>query len=375
MAKQEVQQVRLVGLNECATLIRRTGHLNTVVLQSEPGCGKSSILTLIAETNGDKWRRVGEYFPDDKYQYIYVDSPTLMYGDTHAYIPDRETKSMEEFAGAMFSLGDPRPKVIMFDEVLKLPKSMKPIVTRVMRERTVGNRPFPKGTIVFGTSNNMRDNVGDTTHAHEGNRLTFVNMRKPNVNEMLTYASRKGWNETMMAWIKMEPGILDSYMTLSQEQVNSNPYIYNPYKPQVTFCSPRSLEIAQHYLNDRSILGDDVVLASIEGTLGTAAAHSLSTFMIMEREVVKTEDIVADPMGAPIPTNKIVLLMTLFRSARHLTSQDDLGEYQRWVMRIKERELQAVWNGFVCQSEFTARWAARNALLREWREKNIELIK
>jgi len=47
------------------------------VVQSEPGSGKTSLLSMIAIDNGDKWRspRDGTSIEGDKYDYIYVDCP------------------------------------------------------------------------------------------------------------------------------------------------------------------------------------------------------------------------------------------------------------------------------------------------------------
>ena len=59
----------------------------TVVVLSEPGCGKTSLLSMIAADNGDKWRRAGDNYPDDKFDYIYVDCPVKDMSDIGMTIP------------------------------------------------------------------------------------------------------------------------------------------------------------------------------------------------------------------------------------------------------------------------------------------------
>jgi hypothetical protein len=370
----KITKLRLVSLRNCASQIQRIGHKNTIILRSEPGCGKTSILTLIAILNGDKWRKVGDFFPEDKYQYIYIDTPTLQYGDITSNIPRHETKTLEEYVGGLFCMDDLRPKVIMFDEMLKLQKMLKPQITRVIRERTVGARPFHEKTIVFGTSNNGEDGVGDTTQAHEGNRVTFLQMAKPSVKEWLAWAADSGINETLMGAVMSEPSLLDSYMSLTTQQLDANPYIFNPNKPQVTFVSPRSLSMASAYLDERLASGDEVAMACIAGCLGEAATHLIETYVSMEKDIVKPEVIIADPMIAPIPDNQIVLLISLFKSRKAIQTQDDLTQYVTYVNRLKSKEVQSVWAMTICADTNLDKFARRNEHLKQFRLENQEYL-
>ena len=54
MAK--VQFVNTVSINELRKVIPLIGSEITPVIQSEPGCGKTSLLSMIAADNGDTWR-------------------------------------------------------------------------------------------------------------------------------------------------------------------------------------------------------------------------------------------------------------------------------------------------------------------------------
>ena len=370
----QVKTIRLVSINDCANMIKTVGQVITVIVRGEPGIGKSALLRLRAIQNGDKWRRVGDDYPTDKYQYIYVDCSNLQYGDLVSMIPVHATKSMEEYVGGILCLDDPRPKVIMFDEVLKLPKAMKPIVTRTMRERTAGAKAFPKGTEVFGTSNNAEDNVGDTTQAHEGSRVAFVNMMKSGVREWLPWAVENGIDPLIMAWAKMEPSIFDSYMTLSRDELNANPYIYNPWKPQVTFVTLRTLEIANEFVTNEKVLGRDVTMAGLAGCLGEAAANSFETFLELQKDIVEFDTIKASPKTAPIPGNDIVKLLTLLRTVRHIKTQEDLSAVVEYMQRVPIVELQSVWCMNVLKDPNTDRMASRNEYLKQWRLKNTEFL-
>ena len=47
-----------VTINELRTLIPVIGTELTPIVQSEPGCGKTSLLSMISLDNGDQWRKV-----------------------------------------------------------------------------------------------------------------------------------------------------------------------------------------------------------------------------------------------------------------------------------------------------------------------------
>ena len=52
----KIQFTDTVSINELRTIIPLIGGELTPVIQSEPGCGKTSLLSMIATDNGDKWR-------------------------------------------------------------------------------------------------------------------------------------------------------------------------------------------------------------------------------------------------------------------------------------------------------------------------------
>ena len=370
----KITHVRLVRLTDCARMIRTVGHTVTVIVRGEPGIGKTGILRQIAIMNGDKWRRVGDNFPTDKYRYIYVDCADMQYGDIKAVIPVHQSKSLEEYVNGILGMDDPRPKVIMFDEVLKLPKAIKPVVTRTMRERTAGDRPFTPGTIVFGTSNNAEDNVGDTTQAHEGSRVSFVHMAKPGLGEWIPWAIENGIDPMLIAWARMEPSIFDSYTTLSREALNANAYIYNPWKPQTTFVTLRTMEMASEFISNETTLGREVMMAGVAGCLGEAAANSLDTFFDLNKDIVQFDTIKASPTTAPIPANDIVALLTLLRTVRQIKTQEDLSAVVEYMQRVKSVELQSCFCVTVLKDPNTDRMASRNEYLKQWRLKNVEYI-
>ena len=138
-----------VTIQELRKAIPTIGVELTPIIQSEPGCSKTSLLNMIEKDLGDT------------YDYVYVDCPVMDMSDIAMTIPNHTTKSLENYVGSIFKLDSTKPKVILLDEFMKAPKMLQVIFTRLMLERCVGDRKLPKGSIVFGTSNNQSDGKTD----------------------------------------------------------------------------------------------------------------------------------------------------------------------------------------------------------------------
>ena len=345
----------------------------TPIIVSEPGVGKTSILRLIAEKNGDKWRKPNDVYASDKYEYIYVDCPSKDYMDIAATIPNPETKALEQYVGSLFNVGSGKPKVIMLDEAFKIPKLMGVLFTRLMLERMVGDVSLPMGSIVFGTSNNGSDGVGDHVQSHQGNRICLVRMEKPDARRWNIWAGENGVSVTLRSFVAMNPRCLASYMDGGQE---NNEFIFNPTKAgqAVSFVSPRSLYKANRIVVNREVMGTQVAEVLLAGTIGLAAAKALSVFMEMESQVIKTKDVVANPEGVPMPSDMAALCMMMFNAVDDLQTQDELSQYMKFIKRMNHSELQSVFFTMLMGNKRTTKLAANNDDVKAWTKDNYKYL-
>lgn len=345
-----------MDINEVKDAIKTLGVSNTIMIMSEPGCGKTSILRMLEQEMGDE------------YDYIYVDGPNKEMMDIAASIPNHTTKSLEYYVSSLFKMDSGKPKVIMIDEALKVPKLLQPIYTRMYLERTIGDIPLPEGSIVFATSNNMTDGIGDTLPAHTANRLTIVQMEKPNPKLWLSWAGEKGISPVVRAAVQMFPRMLKSYRDQDQKD---NPYIFQPSKPQVSFVSPRSLEKSDPII--KSPLSNETKLALLAGTLGESGARDMMTFVSLDATVTQFEDIVADPENVTMPKDIAPLLLMIFQALDKVENQDQLNKYQKFINRIENQEVQAVWFVMLLRSP-KARMARVNPEVQKWSLDNHHLL-
>ena len=373
----KVQFVNTVSINELRNIIPLIGGELTPIIQSEPGCGKTSLLSMIASDNGDKWRSPadGTSIEGDKYDYIYVDCPVKDMSDIGMTIPNHANRQLEYYVSELFNLSDPKPKIILLDEFMKSPKLLQVIFTRLMLERMVGDKALPKKdgvpSIVFGTSNNASDGVGDNMLAHAGNRVCIMRMAKPNVNEWLQWASENGISRVIRAGVAMFPRCLASYIDGDQKD---NPYIFKPSMSSLSFVSPRSLAKADVIVRNRDKMTENSLKVALAGTVGASFAGDLSAFLSLEKSLADVKDIVKDPEGIEVPKDISAQLMIMFQAVDVLETQDQLTKFMGFVDRIPSNEVQAVFFTMMMRNQKSIRLARNNQKISEWAKNNHDMF-
>lgn len=360
-----------VTIDELRKMIPLIAPELTLVVQSEPGCGKTSLLAMIAEDNGDQWRKPGDDFPDDKYDYIYVDCPCKDMMDIGMTIPNHTTRELEYYVASLFKIGNGKPKVILLDEFMKSPKLLQIVFTRLMLERCAGDIPLPHGSMVFATSNNASDGVGDAMLAHAGNRVCRVRMAKPTVFKWIEWATEQGISRVIRAWVSMYPRALASYLDAGQED---NPYIFKPSSPALSFCSPRSLAKCDVIIRNVDKLSENAVACALAGTIGESAAKDMATFVSMERSLVDLATVLRDPKGVAVPKEIAAQVMLMFQAVDTLDSQDDLSKFMDFVNRIESSEVQSIFFTMIISNTRTVKIARNNAQIKEWAKTNYDLF-
>lgn len=355
----KVNFVDTMSIKELRTFLPIVGSELTPIIQSEPGCGKTSLLSMIREDLGED------------YDYIYVDCPVKDMQDIGMVIPNHETKTLQYYVADLFKLNSPKPKVILLDEFMKSPKLLQVIFTRLMLERMVGDAPLPKGSIVFGTSNNASDGVGDNMLAHAGNRVCIVRMAKPSVNEWLEWASANGVSRVIRAWVTMFPRALASYIDGNQED---NPYIFKPNMSGLSFVSPRSLAKCDVIVKNRDILGENSTMCALAGTIGRSAAGDMSAFLSLEKSLADVKDIIKKPDTIEVPTDISAQLMIMFQAVDSLETQEELSKFMVFVKRLPSSEVQAVFFTMMMRNPKSIRLARNNQEIATWAVNNHELF-
>ena len=372
----KVQFRKSVSIKELRKLIPLISEDLTVVVQSEPGCGKTSLLSMIAEDNGDKWRSPtdGTSIAGDKFDYIYVDCPVKDMSDIGMTIPNHATKQLEYYVSSLFNIGDNKPKYILLDELMKAPKLLQIVFTRMMLERMAGDRALPKGSRVFATSNNASDGVGDSMLAHAGNRVCIVEMSKPSANEWLEWAGypQNAISRVVRAFVSMFPRCMASYKEGDIQK--DNPYIFKPNGGALSFVSPRSLAKCDVIVRNRDALGENATEVALAGTIGLAGAADMAAFMVMEKSLVDVKDIIKAPSTVAMPKEISAQLMIMFQAVDVLDTQDELTKFMEFVERIPSNEVQGVFFTMMLRNQKSIKLARNNLKIADWAKNNHELF-
>jgi len=379
----KVNTLEAMSIDELRSFIPLVGGELTVVVQSEPGCGKTSLLSMIAEDNGDTWRspKDGVDIDGDKYDYIYVDCPVKDMQDIGMTIPNHASKQLEYYVSSLFNLTSDKPKVILLDEFMKSPKLLQVVFTRLMLERMVGDKPLVDKSIVFASSNNASDGVGDSMLAHAGNRVCIVPMKKPDAKEWLAWAGHQVTigdkvqarvSRVVRAAVAMFPRCLASY-TQGDEQ-KDNPYIFRPTNGALSFVSPRSLAKCDVIVRNRDKLSENAVKVGLAGTVGAAFAADMAAFMSLEKSLADVSDIVKHPDTIEVPKDISAQLMIMFQAVDVLETQDQLSKFMEFVRRIPSEEVQSVFFTMMMRSPKGIRLARNNEDIGKWAEANHDLF-
>jgi len=352
--------VETMSISELRKAIPIIGKSLTPVIISEPGVGKTSLLNMLEEDLGTT-----------EYDYIYVDCPVKDMSDIGMVIPNHETKTLEYYVAGLFKLGNGKKKVICLDELMKAPKLLQIIFTRMMLERMVGDVPLPKGSIIFATSNNATDGVGDSMLAHAGNRVCKIEMAKPAPKEWLLWASENGIHRSIRSCVAMHPSWLASYRSGDQDE---NTVIFNPKRAGNQFVSPRSLAKSSVIVENKNILGENATMVALAGTIGVSAAKQMSAFLSLEEQLPDFKDILKKPDDIEVPKDMSALLMIMFQAIDLLETQDELSKFMKFVKRVASDECQAIFFTMIMRAKRTAKIARNNEEIKTWAVANHELF-
>lgn len=335
-----------VTLNQAANLIQTIGTTNTVLLQGQPGVGKSAILGMLA-------KQLPDYLP------CYIDVANLDLGDLGMPVIDRERMTTSYAPNTRFGIGkdQPRPVILMLDELGKASRPVLNMLLPVGLERRLGDVSLPAGSIVFATTNLATDGVGDTIPAHAYNRMSVLDMANPTSDEWITWAFEHEVSPEVMAFAREYPQVFDRYDLLTDGV--KNPYIFNPMTGSTrAFCSPRSLEKASNIIKRRDVLGASL-LPALCGTIGEAAARDMEAFVQLADQLTPLATIIKDARGAKLPEGVGAYFLMAFKlaSASEAATLDPIMTY---VDRWNSFEAKALLVNMIASNQSKVRDACKN---------------
>jgi len=361
---------KTLSLQQFEQAIATVGNRVTIIGEGEPGIGKSAILSTLAKR-----------LPN--YESAYIDCTLLDLGDFALPYTEViegtgfESLKVTKFApNARFKFQSGKPVIVMLDEIGKAMKSVKNVLLTLMLEHRIGDIKLPEGSIVFGTTNLASDGVGDMLEAHARNRVCFVKIRKPQAgfgadgsieqDSWGAWALENDIAPEVIAGVRQFPQFLASYTDPAQKE---NPYIFNPLRAgSAAFVTPRSLEKASHIAKQRHVLGNEMTVAMLSGTIGESAARDLESFFTVVDKLATWDVIIRDPEKTKLPEDTIAKCIQIFSAI----SQVDKASFDSWMVYLQRfpMEWQALFARSIVKSSAKSGIAVSNKAFVKWATTN-----
>jgi hypothetical protein len=333
---------KFLSASQVMAQIMAVGHKRTVLVEGEAGSGKTSMQYAMAALPRFK----GFYVPKP------VDCTQLSDGSVWMPDIDRSRGVSRELPNERFGVSDEnhkgidgaRPALICLDEISKSRQFIKDVLAPVIYERRIGNYEFAEGSVVWCATNLTDEGLGDSMQAHLRGRLIILPMRKPTKDEWVqNFAIPNGLDENVIAAVETYPMVFASFKDYRPGGVYAgknlrahNAYINDPADmSQEQSVTPRTLHAASDVLLERAHVDEDTLACALEGTVGAAFAANILSMIRFGDQLPSYERIVADPAGAPLPTNPTAQIVQVFQFLRQVKDKDEAESVSEYVNRMR----------------------------------------
>jgi hypothetical protein len=355
-----------LSFKQVANLIATVGDKRTVIVEGENGIGKTALHHYLKTLP-----QFANHIAVDP-----IDCTQLSDGSVWMPDLDREHGVSRELPNERFGvsktnqkgINGSKPALIFLDEIAKAPQFIKNVLAPIIYDRRVGNYHLPEGSVVFCATNLAVEGLGDSIQAHLRNRLVFVKMRKPTMDEWINdYAVSAGVNANVLAFCHNFPMVFDSFLDYEKggkydgkDMSKDNGYIFNPRSTAVAYATPRSLVAASDILNaGDGVLDDDTLESALVGTVGATTAEALGSFIRFGRDICSLDRVLADPEKAPLSDNPTAQLVQVFQFVSRVDKREDAEQVVKYVWRMKA-EMQSIFVNTVAQSQRVVIYATLN---------------
>lgn len=311
-----MSQLNTLTFIDIKELAKAVGNEVTYMIEGEPGIGKTTIGRTLADELG--------------FGYSYLDMANTSLGDMSMPVVNREAHCTQYYPNEVLGLHTGKPIVLVLDEWTKAGKEAKNMTLPLVEERRLGSTKLHPESIVLATGNMSNEGLGDTIQAHQADRFVVVEMRKPNAEEWLGWAATADIDPVVMAFVDQYPQVLQSY---KEDPHGTNDYIFNPKKQQKKVVTPRSLEKASKQLRKAKGCSPVALQLALSGTIGRAAAADLSAFVTMNDQLTPFNAIVANPLGAALPSGAAPAILQLYNMLMRV-EKDTLRPVLKYVERL-----------------------------------------
>jgi hypothetical protein len=276
-------------ISEAALLVRLlTDQGDPVMIWGKPGVGKSDIIRQMGmETS----RKVIEFRTNirEPVDVRGIPVPDMVTGTTRWFVPD-ELPRVDR---------DGEFGILFLDEINTGSPQMMAVMFQLILDRKVGEYELPKGWVIVAAGNRVADRAS-AQRMPTALRNRFAHLFvAPDVVAWCDWANANGVAPEMVAFIRLRRECLHMM----------------PVGDENAFPTPRSITRAAKYVN--APRGHRVRLLAAH--VGDAVASEIDGFIDLYHSIGSLEDILKDPVNAPVPTEPSIRFATCTGLARMAT--------------------------------------------------------
>lgn len=283
------------------------------ILLGKPGIGKSATFKAIADKYNLKLIdiRLAQIDPCDLNGYLIPNKETMRVDFMHpAIFPVEEDEVPEGYSGWL----------ILFDEITNANNAVQGAAYKVLLDRMIGQRKIHSKALMCGAGNSAVDRAA-AFRLNTAMQSRLMHLRvKSNFEKWLEYAVDNNLDHRIRAFIRFKPDMLNNFDPNHQDQ---------------TYSCERTWEMASRYIDaannyDRSInLSYNDFYIPLAGIIGQAAAMEFIAFSDLYTELYTIDDILADPIGIPMPERLDICYALTSTLAMHInpSNADKLIEF------------------------------------------------
>jgi len=184
-----------------------------------------------------------------------------------------------------------------------------------------------------------------------------IELQKPNNKIFANWATMQGKDKLypdrdvvhmwVIAWVMRDPKVLDSYTNLSEDELKTNEFIYNPLLHNGTglsYVSPRGLVACSDvlYAYQEGLIDKLTMDIGLTGILGDAGGSALAAIGDLIHKVPTADEIRNNPEGCKLSTDSGALTMTCLGAAKWIEDRSDAQKWFTYMNRIDRSEFHSI---------------------------------
>ena len=353
------QRMYALDRKQTVDLCHNTSDMVTVLVLGHTGTGKTSMFDELCALNPDL---IPSFF----------DGANKDQGDMS--IPDIKgsTDALKFIANIELGVHHNKPILLMVDEYPKCNRSIKLMLNSLVNERKFAGRKLAEGSKIVLTGNLGAEGLGDLMEAHTANRMTTVEMKKPDNMEFIHYMINNNYDPIIIGWVKDNPSAFADFRDIKNP--DENQYIHHPQAVgRMQFCTSRSFHNLSNIFSKREYLDEHTLTSAAIGTIGAAAALDLMAFVKLANQLPSTESIKTDPLNATVPNSASAICMVVYRTLAGM-DKEFVTPWLTYLNRLPAEAQGMFANGVMVDKYHAQKVVTTNAGWGKWCMANTHLF-